>query len=414
MGSASRRSVTARRRAPGEGSIYQGTDGRWYASIEVGGKGERRRRRFVGKTREAVRQKLLAAQREGVSRGTRSGARTIADLADAWLRACERRIEHRTLSSYQDVVEAYIKPQLGTLRKERLDPAAVERAMRAWISAPRRDKRTDAHGARLRLGPTSVRYNLTVLRILLNWAVKMREIPSNPADAVQPPRTLDYEAQVLSPEEFADLLTFARTWPAGDYSTHLLVAAATGVRRGELCGLQRGDVDLEQQIIDVRRSVVVRRDTYRLALKMPKGGKGQAIAVPALVSEALRAWMDAQAQRLGHVSDATPVFDADGGLSHPDTLGKDLWRMMHAWGKRAVRLHDLRHSFGSWLASAGTSDRVLRAQLRHASQKMTDRYTKRVDVAQRAAADALDERLRTALGILPVAHPMAQHPADEQ
>lgn len=60
--------ASARRRAAGEGSIYQGKDGRWYASIELpqaGGK--RRRRRFVGRTRDAVRQRLIDAQREATA-----------------------------------------------------------------------------------------------------------------------------------------------------------------------------------------------------------------------------------------------------------------------------------------------------------------------------------------------------------
>lgn len=386
-----------RRRSPGEGSIYQGADGRWYASLEVGGKGERRRRRFVGKTRESVRKKMMDAQRDGVARGAGSKIRTITDLADAWLSASERRVEHRTFASYTDVVSAYIKPQLGTLRKEQLEPPAVEKALRAWINAPRRDKRKNEEGELLRLSPTSVRYNLTVLRTMLNWAVKMREIPYNPADAVEPPRATEYEAEVLTPEEFADLLAFARQWASGDYSTHLLVAAATGVRRGELCGLQRGDIALEEDVVEVNRSVVVRRDSYELAIKAPKGGKSEAIPVPHLVMEALAEWFDLQDRRLGSVSAMTPVFDTSGALSHPDTLGKDIWKMLHKWGVRRVRLHDLRHSFGSWLATGGASDRVLRAQLRHASQKMTDRYTKRVDLAQRAAAEALDQRLRVAM-----------------
>lgn len=86
----------------------------------------------------------------------------------------------------------------------------------------------------------------------------------------------------------------------------------------------------------------------------------------------------------------------DGAFPHPDTVGKEIWKIIRKSGLPQVRLHDLRHSFGSWFAIAGTSNRIMQKQMRHKSSKMTERYTKRIEPAQREAADILDERLRAA------------------
>jgi len=88
-------------------------------------------------------------------------------------------------------------------------------------------------------------------------------------------------------------------------------------------------------------------------------------------------------------------------------------RCIGASGVPRVRLHDLRHSYGSWLADAGVSTRVLQESLRHSSLTMTEHYISQVGQAQRDAVATLGAQLRDAgvsaqpgaKGIAPKAEP---------
>jgi len=341
-----------------------------------------------------------------------SGNKTVSDLLDDWLAAAECEVANRTYASYKDIADTFIRPTLGKTRLRNLKPVHVRSALEAWKKWPRRDgprkkKNSSKHDRPMTLSATSIYYTMIVLRTALNWGVKMHELSYNPVPAVMPPLPREYDANVLEPEEFGRLLQSAKRWPTGDYSLPILLAAAAGLRRGELCALRWADVDLKKCTIEVANTLEVRRgrasdDTQPLALKEPKGGRGRdghgpLVAIPSLVAEALAKWRIEQAKRLGTISPTTPVFDADGDVRHPDTFGKEIWRIIHAADVPNVRLHDLRHSFGSWLANAGTSNRVIQKQLRHRSAKMTERYTKHVEPAQRDAAEALDLVLRVVI-----------------
>ena len=360
-------------------------------------RGRRVQRRVTARTKRDLKEKvdaLRAERRSGVP--VMRERETLGRLADRWLMAKEHTCAHRTFASYRDIVASFIKPQLGEIALTKLSPEHIESAVSVGRSMPRRDHRKTKKDGPLLLADRTLRYALIVLRSLLNYGVHVRAIATNPAAFVELPRVKAYEAAVLPIDRFAQLVTFSQTWRDGDLSLHLLLAAAVGLRRGELCALRWGDIDLDAASLTVRHALEVRRDGTGLSLKEPKGKKVAVLALPELVVEALRNWRSRQAARLGTVTPETPVLDTNGEWSHPDWLSKATMRCMRAAGVPGVRLHDLRHSFGSWLADAGTSTRVLQQSLRHSSLTMTEHYTSQVAQAQRDAVDALGSKLRDA------------------
>lgn len=375
-----------------KGTVYQ-------TVVDLGRdpQGQRVQRRVTAPTKRDLREKVdaLRAERRNGAVVTR-GRETLGSLADRWLSSRQGVCAHRTCASYADIVESFIRPQLGHLTLRSLAPEDVERALTTWRVAPRRDHRHQRKTEPALLSSRTLRYILIVLRTLLNYGVRMRVIATNPAEFVELPRPEDFEATVLSIDHFAQLLQFARTWRDGDLSLHFLLAAAAGLRRGELCALRWADVDLQRATITVRHALEVRRDGTGIALKAPKGKKIAALAIPDVLVQALHERRAAQESRLGSVTAETPVLDTDGDWSHPDRLSKVTMRCIRASGVPPVRLHDLRHSYGSWLADAGTSTRVLQQSLRHSSLTMTEHYTSQVGQAQRDAVATLGVRLRDA------------------
>jgi len=157
------------RRARGEGSITQRQDGRWQASLQVGGV----RRTVYGATRTEVVRKLAELKRQATAGLPDPGRRTVADLLDAWLKAAEPNLRPKTVEGYRHICAKHVLPALGNVRLSQLQPAPVE-ALLAKLQASGR-RRT---GQRV----------FTVLHRACSFAVRWRWLAENPMDRVQRPQ----------------------------------------------------------------------------------------------------------------------------------------------------------------------------------------------------------------------------------
>jgi len=171
----------------------------------------------------------------------------------------------------------------------------------------------------------------------------------------------------------------------------LLCALRTGLRFGELAGLQWGDLDFTGRFIDVRRSL---HDGGRVEL--PKNKRIRRVDMSRQLAEELR--------RL-KVSRAEEAL-AKGWAQIPEWIfcnedGKPLWksdferrvfhRIFAKAGLRRIRFHDLRHTFASRLLQNGESPAYVKEQMGHHSIKVTvDIYGPLVPGANRGAVDRLD------------------------
>jgi integrase len=125
------------------------------------------------------------------------------------------------------------------------------------------------------------------------------------------------------------------------------VMAATGLRRGEACGLRWTDVDLERGRLVVRKQVVI---GHELRFGLPKTASGEARVVDlddgtvgALLGHRLA--QDAERAEWGPAyTDHGMVFAREDGTPlHPERVTKRFLRLVKEAGVRRVRLDDLRH-----------------------------------------------------------------------
>lgn len=173
------------------------------------------------------------------------------------------------------------------------------------------------------------------------------------------------------------------------------LALATGMRRGELLGLQWGDIDLDAATLRVERSVEETR--ARLRLKSPKTRRGRRnITLPADTVAMLRAHKIKMlefrlALSMGNIGPSTLVFGTvDGELMRPRNLTKAWWRTRTAMKLPAVSFHAFRHSHASMLIRAGVDVLTISRRLGHAQASITlDRYGHLIEGADAAAAKAI-------------------------
>ena len=221
----------------------------------------------------------------------------------------------------------------------------------------------------------TVRHTHTVVRHALSDAVEWGMIPFNPADRAKPPKKTTVSVETApTPDEAKQLLVGA--------DTHRLKAlwyllALTGCRRGEALGLRWADIDEDQQIIYIRRTLT--SDGGLRSMHEPKTSQGRrTLAVTPYLLELLREHQ--HQQKLERIakgsawknSDGYVFVTREGGMLWPN----DVWATFKRLLKRSklrtdIRIHDLRHAMASFWLAHGVPIKVVSERLGHANISIT-------------------------------------------
>jgi len=306
---------------------------------------------------------------------------TFEEYAKAWLETHARpACKFSTARIYESNLEGHISPVLGS----RALPSITRADCRALIAACREKK----------LSPKSIENICRTVSSVLSQAVEDELIPANPAlrlgrhyrQGDQP----KMEIRPLSREEASLLVDAARKHYPRE-APLLLCALRTGMRLGELLGLQWGDIDLHGRFIEVRRNLVAGR------LTTPKNGKMRRVDMSKQLAETLRDLLTARkAETLrrgwGQVPEWVFCNEEGGPLDGDNLRHRVFYKVLEKAELRRVRLHALRHSFASLLIAQGESLAYVRDQLGHSSIQLTvDTYGHLVPGANRQAVDQLDD-----------------------
>lgn len=365
------------KRGNNEGSIYP-FRGRWVAAVTLP---SGRRKVMYGRSRDEVR-RLLAEALAGREAGTINDARgfTVGSFLDLWLSdVAKPSVRHWTFKGYEVHVRLHLKPGLGRLPLDRLEPVHVQRLMNEKLKSG--------------LSPKSIRYIRGTLRTALNHAVRWGYISRNPAAMVDGPRVEEYESHPFTLEEAREFLNAIR----GDRLQALYSVALTlGLRQGEALGLRWQDIDLDQGVLHVTKQL--QRIDGEFQLLEPKTKKSRrTIGLPAIAVRELRDHRDRQ-QRERERSRADwnhrdLVFTrGDGEPLDGTVVTHQFHRLLDRAGLPQRRFHDLRHSCATLLQAQEVAPRVAMEILGHSNIAQTmNLYTKVLSASKRDAAKRIDD-----------------------
>jgi len=360
-------------------------DGAWW--VFVNHKGKRKAKRVgIGEAankaaKEAARQiQARLALGQYSFEEPKQSVRTVDQYLRGWLR------EHAAVNckpsmyaEYQWCIDHILIPAFGGLQLHELTAEHVRRVIAQHVQAGK--------------SKATIRNYLAPLRAAFSQAADDGLVSKNPAGklgkllkhAKNPTR----EMNPLTRSETATLLDAARSKTPLIYPL-LLCAVRTGLRRGELIGLQWGDIDLDSRYLLVKRAVV------RAKVGLPKSGKVRRVDLSAQLCEELAILKEIRQLEGLSKGDTLrmdePVFLSPMGYQWDEHNLDKRWRETHlASGIRKVRLHDLRHTFASQLIEQGAHPKYIQEQLGHSSITMTmDTYGHLFPNRNRGVVDGLD------------------------
>ncbi|MGI5131623.1 tyrosine-type recombinase/integrase [Pseudonocardia sp. CA-107938] len=383
-----RRAKGPRRRANGEGSIYQrSSDGLWVGSAYVYTTiGTTKRRPVYGRSFDEVRQKLDKLKGDaanGVVIPDR--AITVGDYIGQWLTRVKETKRLTTWRGYESAARLHIIPLLGAKKLDKLTGADV----RQFIAATRKkclccmngydrhrpvDEQCCSAGRCCGKHPSmrQIQFIHAVLRNALSNAMRDELVMRNVAKLVQIPTPRYKVGKGLQVPEVKKLLTESK-------STRLhalyVVAATLGLRRGELLGLRWSDIDFDAATLQIRQTV--QRVDGRLLIGETKSEASDAlIPLPKVTKEALLAHRDRQDVERAEAGEIWQPHDlvfttTVGTPLEPRAVNRQFDGIRTRAGLPNVRLHDFRHTVVSLLLSLGTPPHVVQAIARHADLDVT-------------------------------------------
>jgi integrase len=201
------------------------------------------------------------------------------------------------------------------------------------------------------------------------------------------------------------------TWSAGEvaavvsalndepmWSALYRLALTTGMRPGKLRALRWRDLDLDRGAVVVARTMTKDADGVVAVGDSTKTGRRRAVALPASTVAALTRWRAAQnARRLAAETWAAEpfVFDRGDGTWLPLTTWQHRHdRLIAATGAARITLHGLRHTYATLMLEGNAHPKIVADALGHVDVGTTlNIYSHASDAIQRAAADALEQRL---------------------
>jgi integrase len=239
--------------------------------------------------------------------------------------------------------------------------------------------------------PNTMSNAIVVLSAMLGKAVEWNYLAVSPAARLRRPKDDRAPSSTMHPLDAVGvhmLLSGAETQLA---RAMLATAALTGMRRGELLGVQWGDIDWTRNRVWVRRSIGLG------GVKRPKSTKSvRAIALtPTLARELEAHWKESSFKR-----DEDFVFASMHGtpLDGRNVIRTVFEPALARSGLSRMRFHDLRRAFAFLLIAQGAHVKYISEQLEHASVQITlDRYGHLFDQSYLDESSKLEKALADAL-----------------
>lgn len=300
----------------------------------------------------------------------------FSEFTEIWKRDYgSKELAPSTYKRYCRMLETRLLPYFGHFYVNKIKPTDIMQFY-DLLSKDTQLVRKKDNGGNKTLKPLSGKTILEhhrLLRAMLHKAVYWQVIVSNPAERVQPPKAKKPKRKYYDDDQCKILLENLEQLDEEQikYKTAIILTVFTGVRLGELMGLEWNDIDFRNGIVSINRSSQYLADTG-VFTKVPKTESSiREVAIPDFVISLLeeyKLWYEEQKSLYGELwIDSNRLFvQADGRPMHPSTISKWFVKFIGQIGLPVINFHGLRHTNATLLIAQNIDVAVVAARLGHA------------------------------------------------
>ena len=328
----------------------------------------------------------------------------FSEFTEIWKRDYgSKELAPSTYKRYYRMLETRLLPYWGHFYINKIKPTDIMKFYDLLEKDTQLVRKKGNNGAKTKkpLSGKTILEHHRLLRAMLHKAVYWQLIVTNPAERVQPPKARKPKRKSYDDEQTKILLENLELLSSEDikYKVAIILTVFTGVRLGELMGLEWQDVDFKNGIISINRSSQYLTD-MGVFTKVPKTESSiREIAIHEFIIfllEEYKLWYEEQKSIYGELwTNSDKLFvQADGKPMHPSTISKWFVKYVGQIGLPVINFHGLRHTNASLLVAQNIDIAVISARLGHAQISTTlDFYVHPLLSHNRKAGYALENLL---------------------
>ena len=370
------------------GKEYPYWEGRYTCGFDPGS-GKQIQKSVTGKTQKEVAQKIKELT-AALDAGTyiAPNKMTVGQWLDTWQNEYLANVKPSTVSSYEATIRNHLQPGLGAIRLDSLTTHDIQEFYNN-LHSPSENRNA--------LSSKTIKNIHGILHHALEQAMLNNYIRSNPSNACVIPKAIRKKAKPMNEHQIAD---FLKAIKGHKYENMFLVALFTGMRQGEVCGLQwecvdfdNGTILIDKQLQSLRGKVRGNKEKY--ALVPTKNGKERTITAAPFVMDLL--WKTKQAQDANRndfgsdfLENGLVFTDEIGNRVTPQALYRAFKLVVTELNMKDVRFHDLRHSYAVVSLKSGDDVKTVQENLGHATASFTlDTYGHVTEKMKKDSADRM-------------------------
>lgn len=348
-------------------NIRKRTDGRWEARYEKSRlkNGKIRYGYVYGETCEEAREKRELILQDLWDRRTHTKNITMDELFEEWLKVTRYTVKESTFALYETMIRKHLAPELGRFRLRHLTTEAIQ-----GFSVTKMKEG---------FSPRTIRCMLILLKNVLSYGEQMGYLSLREIQ-IRYPKIAEQPMHILTDRQLQQLVTWLEDH-ISQFNLGILLSIYSGMRVGELCGLQWGDVDFEKGVIHISKTVSrIKNIDFAAAGRGRKSRKEKQTKTVVVVTAPKSASSvrdipvpDFLLERLLKYRGEEDTFLLTG--NHLGMEPRNVQRRFQTILKHCelpdINIHSLRHAFASRCTEMGFDYKALSEILGHSSVKIT-------------------------------------------
>lgn len=317
-------------------------------------------------------------------------------------------IKYKSTKDFRQIIKSKNITQKALAEKAGVSISTIKSCINSKnISKKSADKISDALNDNSIFAPCDINKRLSgetilhyhrFLSSMLSTAVEWQLILSNPCDRVKAPKAERKEANYLDEYQAKELIKCLEKEPLR-YRTIIMLLLYSGMRRGELCGLEWNDIDFKHNIINISKSNLYLPGKGIFEDSTKNKTSERVIQIPHEMTKLLIEYKKEQNKTRLLIGDqwneCDKVFTTKNGSPiHPDTITSWFHKFIEKNNLPNIHIHSLRHTNATLLIAGGANIRTVAKRLGHATPSTTSNiYAHAIRSADELAAKKLADIL---------------------